>query len=519
MLFPSLVSWRRISTSQDPFLKDGLLHIPSVVFRELAFEAFHDVSFLLRASHLSALRGIFDAPDASANEKFVALELLKNAAVAAGGRLPLCQDTGTAVVFAEKGHAVITDGLETDELENGIKKAYETFNLRYSQNTPASLFEETNTKTNLPAQIELNAVRGDTFNFLFVAKGGGSANKTFLFQENRALLNEGALFDFLGEKIKSLGVSACPPYRLTVVIGGLSAEMNLKTVKLGSACALDEMPRSTIGYRDVEAEDKLLEIAKESGIGAQFGGQHFCLGARVFRLARHGASLPVGIGVSCCADRNILARISSEGVFLEQLETDPAKYLPDVKTSALSQESVRIDLDRPISETLKVLSGLKIGTRLSLNGTLIVARDIAHARFRELLQRGKPLPDYLKKHPVFYAGPAKKPEEFACGSLGPTTAGRMDSYTELLQKNGASLIMLAKGNRSKDVVKACQKYGGFYLGAVGGAAAQTSAEHITSCECIDYPDLGMEAVWKISVKDFPAFIIIDDKGNDFYSRF
>lgn len=516
MLFPPPFSRRRIETTEKPFVENGLLHIPSSVFRELSFEAFHDISFFLRESHLNALRNIFDAPDASPNERFVALELLKNACVAAGQVLPLCQDTGTAVVIGEKGHAVLTDGSESDALAEGIKKAYAELNLRYSQNAPTSLFAETNTKTNLPAQIDLSAVRGDSFDFLFIAKGGGSANKTLLFQETRALLNEDALFSFLLEKIKNLGVSACPPYHLAVVVGGLSADMTLKTVKLASARALDAMPASELGFRDTETEAKLLERVNGNGLGAQFGGNHFCIDARVIRLARHGASLPIGIGVSCSADRNVLARISADGVFLESLETNPARYLPDVKPEKLSAKTAEIDLDRPLSETLKDLSALPVGARVSLSGTMIVARDIAHARFKERLQNGEGLPDYLKRRPVFYAGPAKKPDNFACGSLGPTTAGRMDSYTELLQKNGASLIMLAKGNRSAAVAESCRKYGGFYLGTIGGAAAQTSAEHITSCECIDYPELGMEAVWQITVKSLPAFVVIDDKGNDFY---
>ena len=516
MLFPAPVSWRRVETTEKPFVKDGLLHVPRSVFRELSFEAFRDVSFFLRASHLKALRDIFDAPDASPNERFVVLELLKNACVAAGGILPLCQDTGTAAVIGEKGHAVLTDGFEAEALTDGIKKAYAELNLRHSQNAPSSMFGESNTKTNLPAQIDLSAVRGDSFDFLFIAKGGGSANKTFLFQETKALLNESALFPFLFEKIKSLGVSACPPYHLAVVVGGPSAETTLKTVKLASARALDSFPASELGFRDEETEKKLLGLVNKNGLGAQFGGRHFCIDVRVIRLARHGASLPIGIGVSCAADRNVSAKISADGVFLERLETDPARYLPDVKAEKLPVETTEIDLDRPLTETLKDLSALPVGARVSLNGTMIVARDIAHARFKELLRNGKPLPDYLKRYPVFYAGPAKKPDGFACGSLGPTTAGRMDPYTEILQKNGASLIMLAKGNRSAAVAESCRRYGGFYLGTVGGAAAQTAAKYITSCECIDYPELGMEAVWKITVKSLPAFIVTDDKGNDFY---
>lgn len=499
-------------------MKNGMLHIPSPVFSELAFAAFHDVSFFLRSSHLKAVREVFDSRNASANERFVALELLKNACIAANGVLPLCQDTGTAIVFGEKGHLVMTDGNESAALTAGIGKAYGTLNLRYSQNAPESLFREKNTKTNLPAQIDLTAVSGDAFNFLFMAKGGGSANKTFLFQETKALLNEDALFPFLAEKIASVGVSACPPYHLAVVVGGLSAEMTLKTVKLASTRALDEMPASDSGFRDREAEEKLKEIVNRNGFGAQFGGTHFCLDVRVIRLARHGASLPVGIGVSCAADRNISGKITAEGAFLESLETDPAQFLPAPKETALSEEAFPLDLDRPLPDTLKDLDALPVGARVSLSGTLIVARDIAHARFKERLERGEGVPDYLKRHPVFYAGPAKKPEGFDCGSLGPTTAGRMDPYVALLQENGASLIMIAKGNRSAAVVDSCRRHGGFYLGSPGGTAAQTAFEHILSCECIDYPDLGMEAVWKITVKNFPAFVVIDNKGNEFYSQ-
>ena len=498
--------------------QNGFLRIPTQVFEDLAFTALHDVSHLLRSSHLAAIRAIFDSPDASVNERFVSLELLKNANIASGMTLPLCQDTGTVLVFGEKGHLVLTDGLETEALTRGIKKAYSSLNLRYSQNVPLSMFVEKNTGTNLPAQIDLAAVKGNTYRFLFIAKGGGSANKTFLFQKTRALLNKQDLIRFLLEKIKEIGVSACPPYHLAVVIGGLSAEANLKTVKLASSGALDNMPASPNGFRDVDLENELLSLVNQNGLGAQFGGKHFCLDIRVIRLPRHAASLPVGIGVSCVADRNIFAEISPDGVFLEQLETNPAQFLPDIKETVLNHTDVHLDLQRPITDTLARLDTLKVGDRLTLNGTLIVARDIAHARFKEILDQNKPLPDYLKKYPVYYAGPAKQPDGFPCGSFGPTTAGRMDGYVDLLQKNGASLIMLAKGNRSEEVVKACQKNGGFYLGTLGGAAAQTAASYITACRCIDFQDLGMEAVWEIHVKNLPAFVLIDNKGNDFYKQ-
>lgn len=491
--------------------------VPPEAFKELAFQAFKDVSFLLRETHLQQIRDIFNSKDASDNERFAALEFLKNANISAGMALPLCQDTGTAIVFGEKGNLVITNGEEEKSLSEGIYKAYTELNLRYSQNAPKSMYEEKNTGNNLPAQIDLGVIKGSEYNFLFMAKGGGSANKTSLFQQTRAILNKESLLAFLKEKITEIGTSACPPYRLAVVIGGLSAEMNLKTVKLASAHALDEIPDSEYGFRDKELESELLKIANDTGLGAQFGGKYFCLDVRVIRLSRHGASLPIGIGVSCIADRNILGKITPQGVFLEQLETNPAKYLPDFKAEKLPDSGINIDLDRPIAETLKDLSKLEVGKRVLLNGTLIVARDIAHARFKEMLDKGEPLPRYLKNYPVYYAGPAKKPDNMVSGSFGPTTAGRMDAYVDLFQKNGASLIMLAKGNRSKQVIDACRDNGGFYLGTLGGAAAQTAA-YITSCRCIDFEDLGMEAVWKIKVKDFPAFLLIDNKGNDFYRK-
>jgi len=517
MLFPAPASFRPVAAGTVSY-KDGYLSVPSAVFENLAFEAFKDVSHFLRPSHLQQIRAVFDDGEASENERFAALEFLKNANIASSGILPLCQDTGTAIVIGEKGHLVLTDGEETEAISRGIKKAYTTLNLRYSQNIPLSVFEEKNSGDNLPAQIDLSACKGNEYRFLFVAKGGGSANKTFLFQQTRALLNKEDLTAFLKEKIAQIGVSACPPYHLAIVIGGLSAEMNLKTVKLASAKALDALPASENGLRDTKLENELLEQINLNGLGAQFGGKHFCLDVRVIRLPRHGASLPIGIGVSCAADRNILGKITPQGVFLEQLETDPARYLPDIKESKLNPTGLRLDLNRPISETLTDLNQLTVGDRVFLNGELIVARDIAHARFKQLLEQGKPLPDYLKRHPIYYAGPAKKPDGMPSGSFGPTTAGRMDSYVDLLQRNGASLIMLAKGNRSDIVTQACKANGGFYLGTLGGAAAQTAFEYITDCRCIDFEDLGMEAVWKITVKNFPAFILTDNKGNDFYKR-
>ena len=516
-LCPEPVRFKKIDTA-PVVLKDGFLHIPTRVFEDIAFNAFRDVSHLLRSKHLAQIRAVFDDPQASENERFAALEFLKNANIASGMILPLCQDTGTAVVFGEKGHVVLTDGNEEEALTRGIQKAYTSLNLRYSQNVPLSVFTEKNSNTNLPAQIDLNAVKGNAFRFLFIAKGGGSANKTFLFQKTRALLNKQDLIAFLLEKVKEIGVSACPPYHLAVVIGGLSAEMNLKTVKLASAKALDAMPATEKGLRDTALENELLKLINQNGLGAQFGGKHFCLDLRVIRLPRHGASLPVGIGVSCVADRNILAEINADGVFLEQLETNPAKYLPDIKETVLRQTETTIDLDQGLDKALEQLNGLKVGDRITLNGTMIVARDIAHARFKEMLDQNKTLPEYLTKYPIYYAGPAKKPEGFPCGSFGPTTAGRMDSYVDLLQKNKASLIMLAKGNRSDIVTKACLDNGGFYLGTLGGAAAQTAAGYITDCRCLDFEELGMEAVWMITVKDFPAFLLTDNKGNDFYKQ-
>ncbi|MCS6921223.1 MAG: fumarate hydratase [Elioraea sp.] len=491
---------------------------------ELTFRAFRDVSHLLRPSHLAQLRAILDDPEASANDRYVALEFLKNANIAAGGVLPMCQDTGTAIVFGKKGQRVWVEGNEEEAISRGVFRTYTETNLRYSQMSPLSLFEEVNSGNNLPVQFDIYAAPGEEhaeeFHLMFIAKGGGSANKTFLFQETRALLNPDRLYAFIETKLKTLGTSACPPYHLAIVIGGTSAETTLKTVKLASCRYLDGLPtRGSLAghaFRDLEAEMKVLEITRRLGIGAQFGGKYFCHDVRVIRLPRHGASLPVGIGVSCSADRQILAKITPEGVFLEQLETDPAKYLPETTEAELGGEVVRIDLTRPMDEIRATLSRYPVKTRVMLSGPMVVARDIAHAKIKERLDRGEPMPEYLKNHPVYYAGPAKTPAGYATGSFGPTTAGRMDSYVEEFQAKGGSLVMLAKGNRSRAVREACRKYGGFYLASIGGPAARLAQDCIRKVEVLEYPELGMEAVWRIEVEDFPAFIVIDDKGNDFY---
>jgi fumarate hydratase class I len=501
-----------------------VLRIAPEALSELAVRAFHDVSHLLRPAHLASLRAILDDPEASSNDRFVALDLLKNANIAAGGVLPMCQDTGTAIVFGKKGQRVWVDGDEEEALSWGVHRTYTETNLRYSQMAPLSMYEEVNTGNNLPVQFDIMAAPGehhaDEFHLMFVAKGGGSANKTFLFQETRAILSPATLLKFLETKMKTLGTSACPPYHLAIVIGGTSAEMTLKTVKLASTKWLDELPtggdQSGHAFRDLELEKQVLELSRNIGIGAQFGGKYFCHDVRVVRLARHGASLPVGIGVSCSADRQIKAKITPQGVFLEQLETDPAKYLPEATGENLGDAAVAIDLDRPMAEIRAELSKYPVKTRLSLTGTMVVARDIAHAKLKERLDNGLPLPDYLKNHPVYYAGPAKTPAGMATGSFGPTTAGRMDSYVAEFQAAGGSLVMLAKGNRSKAVKDACRANGGFYLGSVGGPAARLAQDCITKVDVLEFPELGMEAVWRIAVKDFPAFIVIDDKGNDFY---
>jgi fumarate hydratase class I len=501
----------------------------------LTTSAMRDIAHLLRPAHLRQLRSILDDPEASPNDRYVARDLLQNACIAAGGVLPMCQDTGTAIVMGKRGQHVLTDGRDEEHIARGVFDAYTTLNLRYSQMAPLSMWEEKNTGSNLPAQIELQATDGDSYKFLFMAKGGGSANKSYLFQETKAVLNPSGMASFLEEKIRAIGTSACPPYHLAIVVGGTSAEFALKTAKYASARYLDTLPTSGSpnghGFRDLELEAQVLGITREIGIGAQFGGKYFCHDVRVVRLPRHGASCPVAIAVSCSADRQALGKITADGVFLEELETDPAQYLPDPEldaaipgqttaagqTTALEQV-VNIDLNRPMSEIRDKLANYPVKTRLSLTGPMVVARDIAHAKIAERLDAGEPMPSYLRDHPVYYAGPAKTPSGYASGSFGPTTAGRMDSYVDRFQAAGGSLVMLAKGNRSHAVTEACKKYGGFYLGSIGGAAARLAQDCITHVEVLEYPELGMEAVWKIEVRDFPAFIIVDDKGNDFYAE-
>ncbi len=526
-LGPDQTPWRKLDIAGiRTSVCDGktVLHVSPDALSELAVKAFHDVSHLLRPAHLASLRAILDDPEASGNDRFVALDLLKNANIAAGGVLPMCQDTGTAIVFGKKGQRVWVDGDEEEALAWGVHRTYTETNLRYSQMAPLTMFDEVNTGNNLPVQFDILASPGehhaDEFHLMFVAKGGGSANKTFLFQETRAILSPERLVKFLETKMKTLGTSACPPYHLAIVIGGTSAETTLKTVKLASTKWLDTLPTSGSkaghAFRDIEMEQKVLEISRNIGIGAQFGGKYFCHDVRVIRLARHGASLPVGIGVSCSADRQIKAKITPQGIFLEQLETDPAKYLPETTDDHLPDESVAVDLNQPMADIRALLTKLPVKTRLSLTGTMVVARDIAHAKLKDRLDAGQGLPDYLKNHPVYYAGPAKTPTGMATGSFGPTTAGRMDSYVAEFQAAGGSLVMLAKGNRSKAVKDACKAHGGFYLGSVGGPAARLAQDCIRKVEVLEYPELGMEAVWRIEVENFPAFIVMDDKGNDFY---
>ncbi len=484
----------------------------------LAEAAFKDVSHRLRPGHLKQVQNILSDPESSDNDRYVALELLKNAVISAGGIFPMCQDTGTAIIMGKKGQQIWTGGGDEAALSRGVYNAYTKNNLRYSQNAPLSMFEEKNTGCNLPAQIDLQAVDGESYSFLFMAKGGGSANKTYLYQETKAILTPSTLKKFMKEKMKSLGTAACPPYHLAFVVGGTSAEVNLKTVKLASAGYLDTLPREGNAYghafRDVELENEVLEISRELGIGAQFGGKYFCLDVRVIRLPRHGASCPIGVGISCNADRNIKAKITREGIFLEKLETNPANYLPEVEMEGAP--AVHIDLARPMDEIRSELTKYPVATRLLLTGEIIVARDIAHAKLKEKLDGGEGLPDYVKNHIIYYAGPAKTPPGHASGSFGPTTAGRMDPYVPIFQKHGASMVMLAKGNRSRQVTDACKTFGGFYLGSIGGPAARLGKECITRIETVAYPELGMEAIFKITVKDFPAFIIVDDKGNDFF---
>ena len=489
----------------------------------LARTAFRDIAHWLRPAHLQQLRRILDDPEASANDRFVALDLLKNANIAAGGVLPMCQDTGTAIVMGKRGERVLTGGDDERSISLGIQQTYETSNLRFSQMAPLTMWDEQNTGTNLPAQIELYAAPGDAYKLLFMAKGGGSANKSYLYQETKAVLNRSALLRFLDEKLRTLGTSACPPYHLAVVIGGTSAEFALKTAKYASAHYLDSLPTAGSptghGFRDLELEQDVLALTQGFGIGAQFGGKYFCHDVRVVRLPRHGASCPVAVAVSCSADRQALGKITAEGVFLEQLEEDPARYLPEVTHDDLADaDVVRIDLNRPMDEIRSELSRYPVKTRLSLTGPMVVARDIAHAKIQERLDAGQPMPQYLRDHCVYYAGPAKTPAGYASGSFGPTTAGRMDSYVESFQAAGGSLVMLAKGNRSRQVTEACAAHGGFYLGSIGGPAARLAQDCIRHVEVLEYPELGMEAVWKIEVEDFPAFIVVDDKGHDFFDE-
>lgn len=506
--------------STTTFEGKEILKIEAEGLRTLARQAFHDVSFYLRKEHQERVAKVLGDPESSDNDKFVALTFLRNAEVSSMGKLPFCQDTGTAMIMGKKGQRVWTDCNDAEALSHGVYDTYTTENLRYSQNAPLDMYKEINTGTNLPAQIDLMATEGDEYKFLCVAKGGGSANKTFLYQETKALLNPERLVEFLVEKMKSLGTAACPPYHIAFVIGGTSAETCLKTVKLASAKYYDELPdtgnEGGRAFRDKALEARLLEEANNLGIGAQFGGKYFAHDIRVVRLPRHGASCPVGMGVSCSADRNIKAKINKKGIWIEKMETRPGRLIPEEHRKGIEGQVVKIDLNRPMPEILAELSKYPVSTRLSLSGTIIVGRDIAHAKLKERIDRGEGLPQYVKDHPIYYAGPAKTPEGMPSGSFGPTTAGRMDSYVDLFQSHGGSLIMIAKGNRSQQVTDACRKYGGFYLGSIGGPAAVLAQENIKKVECLEYPELGMEAIWKIEVEDFPAFILVDDKGNDFF---
>ncbi len=520
------IPYRKLSSDHVSTVALGgrtLLEIEPEALTLLTRAAMTDIAHLLRPGHLQQLRNILDDPEASANDRVVALELLKNANIAAARVLPSCQDTGTAIVMGKKGHNVLTDGGDEKAIAQGIFEIYTTTNLRYSQLAPLSMYQEKNTKTNLPAQIELYADRGDAYEFLFMAKGGGSANKSYLFQETKALLNPESLLAFVDAKMRKLGTAACPPYHLAIVVGGTSAEFSLKVAKLASAHYLDTLPAAGSplghGFRDHTLEQQVLELSRATGIGAQFGGKYFCHDVRVIRLPRHGASCPVAIAVSCSADRQVNGKITKDGIFVEQLETDPAKYLPPATDDELGDEVVNIDLQMSMSEIRKTLSRYPIKTRLALTGTMVVARDIAHAKIKERIDAGDGMPDYLKNHPVYYAGPAKTPEGYASGSFGPTTASRMDPYVDLFQSHGGSLVMLAKGNRSAQVSEACEKHGGFYLGSIGGPAARLAKDCIKKIEVLEYAELGMEAVWRIEVENFPAFIVVDDKGNDFFSGF
>mgnify|MGYP001320833329 CR=1 FL=1 len=518
--------FKKISSNHVDIIKFGnkkILNINNKGLTVLAKQAFYDIAHFLRPNHLKQLTKILKDPEASNNDKYVAITLLKNANVASGGILPMCQDTGTAIVVGSKGEKIWTGGNDKKSISRGIYEAFQENNLRYSQLAAQNMYEEINTKTNLPAQIDIYSSESDIYEFLFIAKGGGSANKSFLYQATPSVIRNKELLNFLEPRIKNIGTAACPPYHLAVVIGGLSAEMTMKTLKLATCHYLDDLPiegsKNGRAFRDLETESDLLKITQNLGVGAQFGGKYFCHDIRVIRLPRHGASLPIAIGVSCGADRQALGYISSEGLHLEQLEKNPAAYLPEINESELSSNTININLDKPITNTLQELSKLQIKTRVLISGTIIVARDIAHSKLKERLDKGQSLPDYFKKHPIYYAGPAKTPKNgYVTGSFGPTTAGRMDAYVDQFQAAGGSLIMIAKGNRSKIVRDACKKHGGFYLGSIGGPGAEIAQNNILSVECIEFPELGMEAIWKIEVKDFPAFIVIDDKGNDFFDN-
>ena len=507
---------------EEDFGGRKMLVVEPEALRMVARQAFHDIAFYLRPEHQEQVAKILSDPEASDNDRFVALTFLRNAEVAALGQLPFCQDTGTAIILGKKGQNVYTGGGDEEALSHGVYDTYTQENLRYSQNAPLDMYREVNTGCNLPAQIDLMAVDGDEYKFLCIAKGGGSANKTYLYQETKALITPEKLLLYLVEKMRTLGTAACPPYHIAFVIGGTSAEMNLKTVKLASAKYYDNLPTqgNELGhaFRDTELEAQLLEEAYKIGFGAQFGGKYYAHDIRVIRLPRHGASCPIGMGVSCSADRNIKAKINREGIWLEKLETHPARLIPPALRGESEGESVKINLNRPMDEIRAELSKYPVSTRLSLSGTIVVGRDIAHAKLKELLDRGEDLPDYIKQHPIYYAGPAKTPNGLPSGSFGPTTAGRMDSYVQLFQEHGASLIMIAKGNRSAEVTASCKAHGGFYLGSIGGPAAILAQNSIKKVECLEYPELGMEAIWKIEVEDFPAFILVDDKGNDFFQQ-
>ena len=506
----------------EKIMGKDVLVVSREALRALSEAAFMDINHLLRPAHLASLKSIVEDPEASDNDKFVAFDFLKNANIAAGGVLPMCQDTGTAIIMGKKGRLVFTDGEDEGALAEGARDAYLKRNLRYSQLAPLSMFEEKNTANNMPAQVEIYAEGDDAYKLLFIAKGGGSANKAFLFQATPSILTHDRMVAFLKEKVLTLGTAACPPYHLAIVIGGTSAELTMKTVKLASTKYLDSLPTQGSedghAFRDLAMEQEVLKMTQSLGVGAQFGGKYFCHDVRVIRLPRHGASLPIGLGVSCSADRQALGKITKDGVFLEELEHNPAKYLPEVKTENLGGEVVKIDLNKPMKDILAQLTRYPIKTRLSLTGPMIVARDLAHAKLRERLEQGKGLPDYFKNHPVYYAGPAKTPAGYASGAFGPTTAGRMDSFVADFQKAGGSMVMLAKGNRSSAVTAACKQYGGFYLGSIGGVAANLAEHCIKKVETVEYPELGMEAIWRIEVVDFPAFIVVDDKGNDFFKE-